>query len=60
VVPRRKSTRKLPRRGRRSVNGEMLRRWKPLHISARILENIVTIVILMGTLRKSVGNYIQR
>jgi hypothetical protein len=59
VVPRKKSTKKLPRRGRKSGKGERIRRQNPLHISARILETIVTIAILMITLRKSVGNYIQ-
>jgi hypothetical protein len=58
-IPSRKSTRKLPRRGRRSGKGERIRRRQPLHISARIPTTIVTIEILMVTLRKSVGNYIQ-
>jgi hypothetical protein len=54
VVPGRKRTVKLPRRGRRSGKGESIIRWKPLHIGARILETIVTIEILKGTSRKSV------
>jgi hypothetical protein len=58
VVPRRKSTKKLPRRGRRSEKGEMIRIRNLLHVNARILATIVTISILMGTPRKSVGNYI--
>jgi len=45
----------LPRRIRRSGKGKTIIR-KPLHISARIQ---VTIAILMVTLTKSVGNYIQ-
>jgi len=59
VVPGRKRTVKLPRRGRRSGKGESIIRWKPLHIGARILETIVTIEILMGTLRNIFGNYVQ-
>jgi hypothetical protein len=54
VVPSRKSTGKLPRRGR-SGKGKWIRRQQPLHISARIP---ATIAILMASLRKSVGNYI--
>jgi hypothetical protein len=58
VVLRRKSTREFPRRGRRSGKGENIRRQQPLHISEKILTSIATIVKLMATLRKSVGNYI--
>jgi hypothetical protein len=60
VVPSRKCTKNIPRRGRRSGRRGRIRRWKPLHISARIPTTIVTIAILMVTLRKSVRNYIQR
>jgi len=59
VVPRKKRTRKLPRRGRRSGKGERIIIWKPLHIIERIPSTIVIIVILMGKMRKSVVNYIQ-
>jgi hypothetical protein len=58
VVPSRKSTKKFPRRGRRSGKGERIRRQQPLHIISRILATIITIAILMGTLRKSVVSYI--
>jgi len=58
VVPSKKSTRKLPRRGRRSGRGRRIRRQQPLHISARIPTTILTIAILMVTLRKSAGKYI--
>jgi hypothetical protein len=59
TVPSIKSTRKLPRRGRRSGKGERIRIWNPLHINARIPATIVTIAVLMRTLRENVGNYIQ-
>jgi hypothetical protein len=59
VVRSRKSTRKLPRRGRRSGKGEKIRRQQPLHISAKIPTTIAIIATLMATLRKNVGNYIQ-
>jgi hypothetical protein len=58
VVPRRKSSRNLLR-GRRNGKGERIIQWNPMHINASILSTIITIAILMGTLRKSVGNYIQ-
>jgi predicted sulfurtransferase len=48
VVPRRKTTKMLPRRERRSGK-ERTRRQQPLHISARIQTTIVTIVISMVT-----------
>jgi hypothetical protein len=58
VVPNRKRTKTLPRRGRRSVKGKK-KRIQPLHISARIQVTTITISISMVTLDKSVGNYIQ-
>jgi hypothetical protein len=45
--------------GEEEVEGGEDKKMKPLHISARIPTTIVTIAILMVTLRKSVGNYIQ-
>jgi hypothetical protein len=60
VVQIRKSTRNLPRRGRRSGKGEKIRIQQTLHISAKILKTIAIIATLMATLRKNVGNYIQR
>jgi hypothetical protein len=59
VVPSKKSTRELPRWGRRSGRRERIRRQQPMHINERIPTTIATIAILMVTLRKSVGNYIQ-
>jgi hypothetical protein len=58
VVPNRKTTKMLPRRGRRSGK-ERTRRQQPLHISARIQTTTATIVISMVTLKISVGSYIQ-
>jgi hypothetical protein len=57
VVPNRKTTKMLPRRGRRSGK-ERTRRQQPLHISARIQTTTTTIVILMVTPKISVGSYI--
>jgi hypothetical protein len=53
------NSKKIPKRGRRIGKGEMIIIWNPFHIGARILETILTIAILMGTLRKCFGNYIQ-
>jgi hypothetical protein len=57
VVPNRKSTKTLPRRGRRSGKGKT-RRQQPPHINERIQVTIVIIGISMVTVKKSVGNYI--
>jgi hypothetical protein len=48
VVQSRKSTRKLPRRGRRIGKGEKIRRKQPLHINANILTTIVIIANIDG------------
>jgi hypothetical protein len=58
VVRSRKSTKKLPRRGR-SGKGEKIRRQHRLHINAKIPATIAIIATMMATLRKNVGNYIQ-
>jgi hypothetical protein len=58
VVQRKKSTKKLPRRGRRSGKGEEIRRKYPLHISANILETIAIIATLIATPRKNARKYI--
>jgi hypothetical protein len=47
--------RKIPRRGRRTENGEWIRRMHPPHINVRILTNIA----IIATLRKLYRNYIQ-
>jgi hypothetical protein len=60
VIPSRKSIGKLPRRGRRSGRGGRIRRGNSLQISERIPTTILTIAILMVTLRKSDRNYIKR
>jgi hypothetical protein len=49
---------KLPRRGRRSGKGEIIRRWYPLYISARMPKTIEIIEIFISTLRKGVRSYI--
>jgi hypothetical protein len=59
VVQNGKSAKMLPRREIRSGKGKT-RRWQPLHICERIQVTTITIAILMVTLKKSVGNYIQR
>jgi hypothetical protein len=58
VVLNIKITKKLPRRGKRSGNGKP-RRLQPMPISSRIQATTATIVILMVTPKKNVGNYIQ-
>jgi hypothetical protein len=50
VVPSRKITKMLPRRGRISGKGKTII-WKTLHINAKIQVTSVTIAILMVTLR---------
>jgi hypothetical protein len=45
--------------GRRSGNGEKIRRKQPMHINAKILRTTTIIATLMSTSRKNVGNYIQ-
>jgi hypothetical protein len=50
VVLNRKTTKMLPRRGRRSGK-EKTRRQQPLHINARIQTTTATIAILMVTLK---------
>jgi hypothetical protein len=51
VVLSRKSTKELPRRGRRSGKGGNIRRQQPLHISENISTTILIIATLMATLR---------
>ena len=58
MVQRKKSTRKLPRRGRRSGKGGKIRIEQPLHNTVKIPTTIEIIATLMATPRKNVGNYI--
>jgi hypothetical protein len=57
VVPNRRSTKTVLRRGKRSEKAKT-RRQKLLHITTRIHVTTITIAISMVTLKKSVGNYI--
>jgi hypothetical protein len=58
VVQSRKSSKNLPRRGRRSGKGENIKGQQPLHIIINIPATITIIAMLMATLRKNDGNYI--
>jgi hypothetical protein len=60
VAQRTRSTKKIPRRGRRSGKGENIRTQKPLQNNGNILTTIAIISTLITTLRKNDGNYIQR
>jgi hypothetical protein len=55
MVRIKKSTRKLPRRGRRSGKGGNIIIQQPLQISENILETISIIATLMSTSRKNDG-----
>jgi hypothetical protein len=60
VIRSRKSTRKLPRRGKISGKGGNIIRQQALHVGENVPTTIVIIATLMATPRKNVGNCIQR